>query len=347
MARLSIATHYLPMDRILLVAFSGVQTLDVAGPAEVFATAERQRGTPTYAVILASLAGGTVRTTCGFALETRALEGLRPRPRDTVLVAGGEEVGVRAAVGDTKLVAWIARAARVVRRIGSVCSGAFVLARAGLLDGRRAATHWSSCAQLAAYRPAVDVDRNAIFVRDGHVWTSAGVTTGIDMALAMVEEDFDRSLADRVAARLVLYARRPGFQSQFTEALLAQTQSGDPFGAIVAQARAELRSLDVSRLAKLAGLSGRTLHRRCHDHLGITPAKLVERLRVEHARTLLSTTSRPLKTIAHESGFATSERMGRAFERELGVRPREVRLLFGREARGTQSRMGAPLAPEP
>jgi transcriptional regulator GlxA family with amidase domain len=154
------------------------------------------------------------------------------------------------------------------------------------------------------------------------------------MALAMVESDHGRALADRVAARLVLYARRPGFQSQFSEALLAQTEAGDPLAAIVARARAQLRDLDVPRLATLAGLSGRTLHRRCQEQLGITPAKLVQRLRVEHARTLLATTVRPLKSIAYESGFSTGEQMRRAFERELGVRPREVRLLFG--ARGAR-----------
>jgi transcriptional regulator GlxA family with amidase domain len=145
----------------------------------------------------------------------------------------------------------------------------------------------------------------------------------------MVEEDFDRTLADHVATRLVLYARRPGFQSQFTEALLAQKEDGDPFGAILARARSHLRTLDIPHLAKLAGLSERTLHRRSREQFGVTPAKLVTRLRVEHARLLLSTTSRSLKAIADESGFGNGERMRRTFERELGLRPREVRLLFG------------------
>jgi transcriptional regulator GlxA family with amidase domain len=317
------------VQRVVLVAFPGLQTLDASGPAEVFACASRLRGEPCYEVVLASSAGGIVGTTCGFELQTRRLDRIRPRRTDTVLVSGGEDRAVRAAVADERLGVWLSRAARVVRRVGSVCSGAFVLARIGLLDGRRAATHWSACDALRAFRPAVTVDRNAIYVREGKVWTSAGVTTGIDMALAMVEEDFDRALADRIAAQLVLYARRPGFQSQFTEELLAQMKAGDPFGAIMARARSQLRALDVPRLAKLAGLSPRTLHRRCLEHLGITPARLVARLRVEHARMLLSTTDRPLKSIAYESGFSNNERMRRAFERELGVRPREVRLLFG------------------
>jgi len=317
------------MHRVVLIAFPGVQTLDVAGPAEVFSGASRLRAKPSYTVVLASSSGGVVRTTCGFDIQTARLERVRPRPDDTVLVGGGEEDGVRAATQDPKLRRWVCRAAPIVRRMGSVCSGAFVLARAGLLDGRRAATHWSACEQLAAFRPAVNVDPNAIFVRDGKFWTSAGVTTGIDMALAMVEEDYGRVLADQCAARLVLYARRPGYQSQFTDVLLAQTQAGDPLGAIIARARVHLRSLDVPRLARLAGLSRRTLHRRCQEHIGITPAKLVQRLRVEHARTLLSTTMRSLKSIAYESGLSNTERMRRAFERELGIGPREVRLLFG------------------
>jgi transcriptional regulator GlxA family with amidase domain len=317
------------MDRVILVAFDGVQTLDLSGPGEVFASAARQLGRGAYSVTLASRRGGRVRTTCGFELRTTRLDAVRPRRRDTVLVGGGEDAAIRSALADSKLLGWLASAASVVRRVGSVCSGAFLLAAAGVLDGRRAATHWSACDLLARMRPAVTVDANAIFVQDGHVWTSAGVTTGIDMALAMVEQDFDRPLADRVAARLVLYARRPGYQSQFSELLLAQADGGDPFGALVSRARTQLRALDVERLAKLAGMSGRTLHRRCREALGITPAKLVERLRVEHARTLLTTTRRPLKRIAHESGFSTAARMRHAFERELGIAPRALRLLSG------------------
>jgi transcriptional regulator GlxA family with amidase domain len=316
------------MQRIILVAFPGIQTLDVAGPGEVFGTAARLFPEVRYQIVLASRAGGIVETTCGFCIRTKKLDQIRVRADDTVLVSGGKDDAIRAALADAKLVDWL-RAARPARRVGSVCSGAFVLARAGWLDGRRAATHWSACDRLAQYRPATEVDRNAIFIRDGKVWTSAGVTTGIDMALAMLEDDHGRAVADRVAAQLVLYARRPGFQSQFSEALLAQVQTGDPLGDVITRARSQLRSLDVPRLAKLAGLSGRTLHRRCREHLGITPAKLVERLRVEHARTLLSTTERSLKTIANESGFSSAERMRRAFERELGVRPRDVRVLFG------------------
>jgi transcriptional regulator GlxA family with amidase domain len=234
-------------------------------------------------------------------------------------------------VRSAALVAWIGRAAKVAERVGSVCSGTFVLAAAGVLDGRRAATHWSACDDLAKFRPQVAVDRNAIFVNEGRVWTSAGVTTGIDMALAMVERDHGRRVADAVAAHLVLYARRPGYQSQFSELLIAQTKASDTLGAAVAWARANLRrAIDVPGLARKAAMSIRTLHRRCADELGTTPAKLVERIRVEHARTLLATTALAQKSIAQQCGFTSAARLTRAFERTLGVAPSEYRLMTSR-----------------
>lgn len=328
LAEMSVMVYFLPM-RVVLVAFEGAQGLDVFGPAEVFAEAARHSdGGPPYEVVLAATGGGTVRATSGIALGTRDLLRLRPRPDDTVLVVGGDEAAIRAAFRSTPLRAWLARAASIVRRIGSVCSGAFVLAGAGVLDGRRAATHWSACTRLAALFPSVQVDANAIFVTDGSVWTSAGVTTGIDMALAMVEEDHGRVVADAIAARLVLYARRPGFQSQFSDVLVAQTAGSDPLGRAIAWARANIqRPVDVPTFARKAGVSVRSLHRRCAETLGSTPAKVLESLRVEAARTLLSTTSLGTKTVATRSGFGSAPRMTRAFERALGVTPRDYRML--------------------
>lgn len=320
------------MPRVLIVAFDGIQTLDVAGPAEVFATARRHApDTADYEVAVVSRAGGRLLTTARMEIITRPLP--RPRATDTVLVAGGEEDAVRAAVGDATLRAWLQRAARTAKRIGSVCSGAFVLAAAGLLDGLRVATHWSACDRLATFRPSLEVDRDAIFVQQGKTWTSAGVTTGIDMALAMVELDHGRELADAVAARLVLYARRPGFQSQFSDALVAQTQASDPLGPAIAWARTHLRDAEVTSMAARAGMSVRTFHRRCAEVLGTTPAKLVERLRVEHARTLLTTADVPAKTLVATCGFGSTARMNRAFRRTLGVTARDVRLLFGARPR--------------
>jgi len=323
--------HYVPMPRVILIAFDGAQGLDVMGPAEVFAGVTRHTGGVGYEVIVASVGGGTIRATSGVPMTTVDLGRLRPIAEDTVIVAGGDEKAVRAAVACRRLVAWVARAAGVARRIGSVCSGAFVLAQTGALDGRRAATHWSACRQLAAFRPQVTVDANAIFVQEGRIWTSAGVTTGIDMALAMVEEDHGRRVADAIAARLVLYARRPGFQSQFSEALVAQRDASDPLAEALAWLRANLRApMSASTLARRAGMSLRTFHRRCAEQLATTPAKMIERLRVEHARTLLATTALGTKTVASRSGFGSANRMARAFRRALGVSPTDYALLHAR-----------------
>ena len=315
--------------RVLLVGFDGADGLDIFGPAEVFAGAGRRLGSPTYSVIVAAVGGGAIRLTSGPSLAARALEAIRPQADDTVLVVGGHDDAMEVAASNAALVHWISRAARVVRRIGSVCDGAFIVARTGILDGRRVATHWSSCDRLARLHPEIDVDREAIFVRDGRIWTSAGVTTGIDMALAMVEEDHGRRLADSVAAHLVLYARRPGFQSQFSEELVAQASASDPFGPVVAWLRANLRApLDVAKLARRAGMSVRSLHRHCLRELDTTPRKLVEKLRVERARTLLATTRLGTKTIAARCGFGSAPRMARAFERALGVAPAAYRSMF-------------------
>ncbi len=199
-------------------------------------------------------------------------------------MAGGDEKAIRGAMADDALSSFMLHAASTARRVGSVCSGAFVLAQSGILDDKCATTHWSACERLAKLFPRVKVDGNAIYLKQGNVWTSAGVTTGIDMALAMVEEDVGRDVADRVAARLVLYVRRPGYQSQFSDALVAQTERADPLAPAIAWARAHLGEVDVEALAGRAGMSSRTLHRRCLELLNTTPAKLIDKLRVEHAR---------------------------------------------------------------
>jgi transcriptional regulator GlxA family with amidase domain len=320
--------------RVVLVGFDGADGLDLFGPAEVFYGACRRLGRPVYSVIVAAAGKRAIQLTSGISVATRDLASLRPRVEDTVLVVGGDDRAMETAASSRALVRWLARAGRVARRIGSICDGAFIAARAGLLEGRRVATHWSSCDRLARLYPGMDVDREAIFVRDGRVWTSAGVTTGIDLALAMVEEDHGRRLADRVAAHLVLYARRPGFQSQFSEELVAQASASDPFGAVVTWLRANLRGpLDVTRLAGRAGMSVRSLHRHCLEELGCTPAKLVEKLRVERARTLLSTTRLGTKAVAARCGFGTAPRMARAFERSLGVAPAAYRAMASTASR--------------
>lgn len=342
------------VPRVIIVVFDGVQTLDVTGPAEVFAVAARAhagiyrderaanarpserrnvlpptrlRGGTFYDVVIASRAGGMIATSCGLEIRTRSLVRIAARASDTILVAGGDRAAITAAATDRALLAWLRKAARVVTRVTSVCSGAFVLAAAGLLDGKRATTHWSALDRLASGFPRVDVDRTAIFVCDGSTWTSAGVTTGIDMALALVEADLGARVADEVAAQLVLYARRPGFQSQWSEALVAQQTSHDPLAPAIAWARANLAKADLESIAKRAGLSPRTFHRRCLAHLSTTPAKLLDKLRVERARELLAASDEPIKALAATCGWGTAARMTRAFSRELGMSPRAYRLL--------------------
>jgi transcriptional regulator GlxA family with amidase domain len=314
------------MRRVIVLVIDGVQTLDVAGPAEVFAGARRD-GAPYYQVEFVSVGGGERITSSGLCIRTKDAARLRLRADDTLLVGGAGEEHIVSALADAALTRWLARAGRAVQRVTSVCSGAFLLANAGLLDGKRAATHWLGCEQLAKAFPKVVVDANAIYVRDGDVWTSAGVTTGIDMALAIVEHDLDRATADALAAMLVLYARRPGFQSQFSQAMVAQTSASDPLGPALHWARANLEQADIESLARHAGMSVRTLHRRCLEQLGTTPAKLIDKLRIEHARNLLATSTLPSKTLAAQCGFKNAARMQRAFQRELGIGPRDYRLL--------------------
>jgi transcriptional regulator GlxA family with amidase domain len=315
--------------RVILVGFEGADGLDIFGPAEVFMTACRRLDMAAYDVFIAAIDGGSIVLTSGASVAARRLGSIRPQADDTVLVVGGADRALDEAASDKPLLDWLVRASRVVRRIGSICDGAFIIARAGILDGKRAATHWSSCDRLGRAYPQIDVDREAIFVRDGRVWTSAGVTTGIDMALAMVEEDHGPRTADTVAAHLVVYARRPGFQSQFSEVLVAQSSASDPLGPLVAWLRTNLRaSLDVAKLARRAGMSVRTLHRHCVQVLDTTPAKLVEKVRIEQARTLLATTHLGTKTIAARCGFGTPARMAVVFERALGVGPRAYRTMF-------------------
>ncbi|HET7542477.1 MAG TPA: DJ-1/PfpI family protein [Polyangiaceae bacterium] len=315
--------------RVVLVGFDGLHGLDLFGPAEVFAAANRCLGRSEYQVLLAASGGGRLRATSGIELRARALERITPRRQDTVLVVGGEQPAIRAALATAQLTRWLQRAARRVRRLGSVCSGAFVLANAGVLDGRRAATHWSVCRELAHYRPQITVDADAIFVQDGNVWTSAGVSTGIDMALALVEQDCGRAVADSAAARLVVYARRPGCQAQFSETLIAQHEASDSLARGLELIRKSPEAkLSVLELAHAVGMSVRSLHRHCQQEFATTPAKLIERLRTENARLLLKTTPLEAKRVAARAGFENSARMARAFQRTLGMSPRAYRALF-------------------
>ena len=312
-------------NRIAIVAFENLEALDVTGPWEVFHTAGAIAGAPPE-LICATASGEDVRSSSG--LRYWADTAIADLDRvDTLIVAGG--IGVEEAMRDASLLAEVRRLAGSARRTASVCSGALLLAEAGLLDGRRATTHWSRCEQLARRYPAVEVEPDSIFVRDGDVITSAGVTAGMDLALALVEEDHGREVALATARMLVVYARRPGGQSQFSVQLAHQTAEREPvreLQAWIAEHPDEDHS--VSALAARLHLSERQLSRVFRRELGAAPADYVEQVRVERARSLLETTSDDLSIVAARSGFASAEVMRRAFHRRLGASPREYRGRF-------------------
>jgi transcriptional regulator GlxA family with amidase domain len=317
---------------VAMLLFNGVQSLDITGPLEVFNTAtvllERgarpQRG---YDVQLLSVDGAPVLTTSGITIAPHAaLNGAR-KPIDTLLVPGGR--GQRAVCADEELLAWISGASAGARRLTSVCTGAFVLAAAGLLDGRRATTHWSAAAALAREYPLVDVEPDPIYVRDGNVWTSAGVTAGMDLALALVEDDFDREIALAIARQLVLFLRRPGNQSQFSATLTAQQPQREPLREVQ---RAVIEHVagehSVEAMAARAHMSPRHFARAFRAETGITPARYVERVRLEAARRRLEDSPDPIAAVACACGFGTAETMRRTFIRALGVAPAEYRRRF-------------------
>lgn len=319
------------MHRVAFLVYPGFELLDVSGPAAVFTGANRalgQHGRPAvYAVVLVSAAGGTVESSSGIAVETRPVTEVRSGEVQTMLVAGAEREPLLAAVADPVLRAALPGLTARAERFGSVCSGGFMLAALGLLDGCRVATHWDSCAPLARAFPAVTVDPDALYVVDGRLWTSAGVTTGIDMALAMIARDLDAAIAGEVAKRLILYARRPGYQSQFSPVLQAQVRGESPFADLIGWIEANLDApLDVPSLASRAGLSERTFHRRFVAATGQTPARFVETARLDAARMLLSR-GLSLKSVAAQVGLFPATRLSDAFERRFGVAPRLFRDL--------------------
>jgi transcriptional regulator GlxA family with amidase domain len=302
--------------KLFILAYDGCQLLDVTGPAAVFGAANDAAEKPAYDLQIVSADGGLVTTNCGVAVQSRKIGG---QP-DTLLVAGGSH-GLKAAMMHEGVRRWLKKAAPGTRRYGSVCTGAFVLASAGLLDGKRVATHWASCARLAERFPAVSVDAEALYVVDGNVWTSAGVTTGIDMALALVEADLGAATANLIARHFVLYARRPGYQSQFSPMLQAQAAADAPFASLIDWMQDHLdRELDVPTLARHSGYSERSFYRKFTEATGKTPAHFVEDLRLDAARMLLSQ-GLALKLIAGRVGLKSSARLGQAFERRFGVAP--------------------------
>jgi transcriptional regulator GlxA family with amidase domain len=318
-----------PIRAIEVLTFPAVQLLDVTGPVQVFATANdllaSAGGAPPYRLRVVTQGDEGVTSSAGVALAAGPLSG-RNEALDTLLVAGGQ--GVEAAATNPVLVDWVRQRATQARRVASVCTGAFLLAAAGVLDGRRAVTHWKDCARLAQRFPAVRVEPDPIFVCDGSVWTSAGVTAGIDLALALVEEDLGRSVALAVARHLVVFLKRPGGQAQFSTALALQAGE-DKFGALHDWINNHLSDeLSLSVLADHAGMSERSFSRHYAEATGQTPARAIERLRVEAARRLLSESRTPVKRIVQLCGFGSEETMRRSFLRLLAVTPQDYRARF-------------------
>lgn len=309
---------------IAILTFNRCQVLDVTGPAMVFEAGNDALGAPHYKIHILSAGGGPVQTSSAITLLTRALRDVPAKSVDTLLIAGGDEGGLQAMAADDAVRKWVVKATAGARRYGSICTGAFALAHFGLLQGKRVATHWSACGELASRWPEVSVDTSALFVNDGMLWTSAGVTTGIDMSLEMVAADLGTAVAHTIAKRLVLYARRPGYQSQFSPMLDAQSHADAPFSALIHWMRENLaRRLDVPVLAEKAAMSERTFLRKFTASAGETPAHFVETLRLDQARHLLATPM-SLKEIAARTGYSTGAQLSKAFDRRFGMAP----LLF-------------------
>jgi transcriptional regulator GlxA family with amidase domain len=316
--------------KIALVGYPGAQSLDLVGPLEVFSMANRIGGAAVYELILASPAGGTIVCNSGLQLAgSTSLQEL-PEDLDTVLVAGGSDAALRE-VADEGVLEWLRQRAATGRRIGSVCSGAFILAAAGLLDGRRATTHWGFCEAISNFRPAVMLEPDAIFVADPPFYTSAGVTAGIDLCLSFVEADHGPRLALAVARNLVLFMRRPGGQTQYSAGLNVQQAATPRLRQLIADVSADPQGdLSVPRLAERAAMSERTFARVFQKETGVGPAAFVEIARINRAKALLETSDWPLARIAERSGFGSVDALHRAFNKRVGATPGEFRQRFGR-----------------
>jgi len=329
---------------VVLVAFDGVQLLDIVGPADVLDAATRVlAGAGGYEIAIATPDGQPVHGSAGVRLAAdMALGQVRLRGVDTVIVGGGLQIDD--ALSDPRLAPGLRRIANGARRTCSVCTGAFLLAEAGLLQGKAATTHWAFCERLARRHPRVLVEPDRIFVRDGRIATSAGLTAGMDLALALVEEDHGPALARTVARWTVMFLQRPGGQSQFSERLSVPAGVSSPIrellDGIVAEPAGDHR---LPQLAQRAALSERHLRRLFSEQTGTTPARFIERIRVEAARELLQDSKASVETISTHCGFGSSETMRRAFLRVLGVGPAEYRSRFHSALTKERAGRGSPV----
>lgn len=320
------------LNHVWIVVFPDFLLLDATGPAQVFSSSnDESRDTglsERYAIHMVSPGGGEVASCSGVALLTQPLPPLESLRGATMIVAGG--AGVRPALKDSALIAWIAAGAGEARRCASVCTGAFLLAEAGLLRHKRAVTHWQDVDSLRRAYPEVTVQDDAIYVKDGAVYSSAGISAGMDLCLSLVEEDLGRPHALNVAKRLVMYHKRPGGQRQFSSELLAEASGSELAQRLVAWLRPRVQEdIDVDRMAEALAVSARSLYRRLQQEAGVSPADLLARVRMEAACGLLETGSYSVKQVAHKAGFGSEYNLRRAFAQHLGVLPTDYRARFG------------------
>lgn len=319
--------------RVWIVGCPGAELLDITGPWEVLCHANDVLERRAYELQLVVPLGGAVDTRHGLTIgPARSLRQASRAGRPHTLMVAGADPRPASSPAQLDLVRWLRRHHHALTRVASICTGAFVLGEAGLLDDRRATTHWRFLDLLRRRHPRTRVDDERLYVHDGPIWTSAGVTAGIDLTLALVERDHGRPTAMAVARNLLLYLRRSGRQAQFSEALRSQARETDGLGDITGFVLEHLaRDLSVDRLAHGLGMSARTLTRRCRDQLGESPAALVRRLRLEEARRLLEEGLLPLKDIAARTGLGDSSTLWRACTRQLGLGPAEYRGRFADE----------------
>lgn len=329
-----------------MLAFPDCQILDVTGPLQMFAGVNDELGRQAYELLIAAPERGPFKTSSGIGLVADLaiadVSSVKPCASDTLIAAGGDP-GLPRALESGEITALLSAASRRGARIVSVCTGTFFLAATGLLDGRRAATHWRYVERLRQFRPQVDVDPEAIYLRDGNVWTSAGVTAGVDLALALIEEDFGRAIALAVARRHVVFRIRPGGQGQFSTELAAQGIRHHRLSKLAEKiAEGPQEDWRADTLAAQAGVSPRSLSRLFRKELSASPSEFVERIRIDQARRVLLETDAQIESVAIQCGFGSLRRMDRAFSRAISATPAEFRARF--KAPGAPGRSRSTLA---
>jgi transcriptional regulator GlxA family with amidase domain len=314
---------------IALIAFDGFQLLDLAGPAAVFGAANDRLGKEAYSIKYIAVEAPAVRSGCGLSIIASGLADVSPESIDSILISGGEDAGLRKLIANRSVRDWTICAVKAASRYGSICSGSIALAAWGLIGDRRFASHWEAVPEIRKRWPDLNLDPEPIFVNDGPLWTSAGVTTGIDMALAIVEADHGAGVARAVAQRLVLSVRRPGWQSQYSPTLAAQGARDGRYSDLIGWIAAHLdQPLGVETLAEQAGESTRSFHRNFTAAVGATPARYVMTRRLDHARILIGQ-GLSLKQVAAGCGFADAAHLSAAFQKQFGMTASAFRLVHG------------------